>query len=554
MNYFFLASLLFASAFTFAQHNNELYNNGSIMVVQAGAQVHVNGDIHMVGTGSVLTNNGLIRTQGNSYSNNSFQHRGTGTYRIENTTVNVGERQFIQGSFVVRGGQATTGVNDGSFYNLELANDQGIVFLVGTGTIADVRNNVNFFAGAVQNRIVTHDIGTAGPIVYPANGSAYTGTFGIMNPASGLGSMTNNTVSLNGNMSGVDAGYVQGKMRRAVANAGGPYEFIPGLEPAGGTAQRGVQYVRFNLGVNNYDVLTSYFQTGLDNTFPTALECSGFGIDYWGGVDHGQWVMTDYTGTGTGTYDVSVWPQDNNFPLKSVWMVTKDNSIQGTADMCGPSPIGLNRSGFNAFTGSSTFGVAASEAYLLPIELIGISAQGMHDHIAVSWDVASEMNLSHYELERSEDGTLFELISNLPAVGTTTQMQTYGYNDSDVRTFQMYYYRVKSVDLDGSYDYTPTVSGSLLASGGFSQDALSIYPNPTQDEFMISLFSEFNREVSITMYSSLGQTMNQMTVGILNGNTVMKFNANEWASGVYFIEIEDVNTQETINKRMIKQH
>ena len=102
-----------------AQHSNELYNDGALISVQNGAEIHVKGDVHMIG-GS-LENNGLILTQGNSYSDNTFQQLGTGTYRIENSVTNAGERQFIQGSFAVRGGQSKIGTDDGSFYDLELA-------------------------------------------------------------------------------------------------------------------------------------------------------------------------------------------------------------------------------------------------------------------------------------------------------------------------------------------------------------------------------------------------------------------------------------------------
>ena len=159
---------LIGATFLYAQHNNEFYNDGALVHVQAGAEVHVWGDVHMMQATGDLENYGLIKVQGNSYSDNLFQQSGTGTYRVENTDVNIGERQFISGSYAVRGGQAMTGVDDGSFYTLELANDQGIVYLSGTGNIADVRNDVNFFAGAVQNRIVTDDIGMTGAIVYPA--------------------------------------------------------------------------------------------------------------------------------------------------------------------------------------------------------------------------------------------------------------------------------------------------------------------------------------------------------------------------------------------------
>ena len=110
------------------------------------------------------------------YSDNLFQQRGGGTTRLINDDVNSGEMQFISGSYAVRGGQAAIGVNDGSFYNLELSNDQGVVWLNGTGNVADVRNNVDFNGpgAATVNRIITHD-----PAAIPTNGSGYTAVFGV---------------------------------------------------------------------------------------------------------------------------------------------------------------------------------------------------------------------------------------------------------------------------------------------------------------------------------------------------------------------------------------
>ncbi len=389
--------------------------------------------------GGTLTNNGQIETQGNSYSNNTFQQRGTGTYLIRNNVVNGGERQFISGSYAVRGGQSQIGVNDGSFYNLVLDNDQGFVYLVGAGNVADYRNTVDFNNSGLTNTVITHDVGLTGAIVYPANGSAYTGVFGNMNTTAGLAGEVDNTVSVNGNISGVDNGYVIGKQRRAINAAGGIYGYVLGLEPAGAGAQRGVQYVHLNFAANNYDVIEGYFESGSDNTIPgTTTECTGENVDYFGGADHGEWVFNDITGTGAGTYEIMVWPQDDNFPIETIWIVTKDNAIAGTADQCGPSPVGLARGGMNGF---SEFGVAAVLSPL-PVEFLNISAEGITDHIDVNWKVGSEYNLSHYVLERSEDAQLFEQISVLQGVGNTNIEQDYYYLDNDVRYHQKYYYRI----------------------------------------------------------------------------------------------------------------
>lgn len=545
---FFVCFLSVVKAF--CQHNFELYNNGSTIFVSPGAEVHVRGDVHMIG--GTLTNNGLIETHGNSYSNTLFQQRGTGTYRLNNSAVNTGERQFISGSFAARGGQAAIGVDDGSFYNLELNNDQGIVYLVGTGSVADFRNSVNYdpFGTGNPNNIITHDIGITGAIIYPSNGSDYSAVFGNMNSSSGLVNEFNNTVALNGNMSGVDQGYVIGKLRRAISPSGGVYGFVFGLEPAGVTAQKGMQYVHLDFASgNDYDVIEGYFQTGSDNTIPgTTIECTGETVDYFGGIDHGEWVFNDITGSGAGTYEVKVWPQDDNFPIETIWVITKDNAISGTADQCGPTPVGLARGGMNGF---SEFGVAAVVSPL-PAEFMNINAVGIIDHIDVNWKVGSEYNLSHYILERSEDALNYEEIATLLGAGNTNLEQNYYHKDDSVRFNQNYYYRVKSVDLNGSYEYSPVVVASLEKELNNGLDIL-LYPNPAEDNFNILITTSKDRNVSLNVSNAMGQVLIELKEELQSGNTVSIIQSSDWSKGIYFVELRDVETDiKTIKKIVIQ--
>src|SRR4030095_4873953 len=202
-----------------AQHDNEWYNNGDTVYIQPGTLLCIQGDMYNNGTArqAWLINNGFIEVQGNLYSNSLFQQRGVGTLRMHNRQVNLNERQFIQGSYAVRGGQSKIGVDDGSFFNLELNNSTGYVYLSGYGNIADVRNSVNFRgatkwvdnnpmnAGPALNTLVTHDIGNSGTINFPPNGFNYYATFGLMNPSPGTDNLINSTVSLNGNLSHIDS-------------------------------------------------------------------------------------------------------------------------------------------------------------------------------------------------------------------------------------------------------------------------------------------------------------------------------------------------------------
>ncbi|MFT6501189.1 MAG: hypothetical protein ACJASQ_001301 [Crocinitomicaceae bacterium] len=529
----------------FAQHNNEFYNNGAEVTIQNGADVYVMGDFHNYQATGLLRNNGFVEIQGHAISDNLFQQRGTGRVLMINNDVNAGETQYISGSYAVRGGQAAIGVNDGSFYNLELGNDQGIVWLNGTGNIAGVRNSIDFNGPGSPgvNRIITHD-----PTAIPANGNGYTATFGLMNPTAGLGSMADNTVSSNGNMSGTDNGFIQGNFRRAISPAGGTYNYVLGLQPAGAGAQRGMQYMNLILGANNYDVISGYFQTGLDNTFATVTECAGYLIDYWGGTDHGQWVMSDITGSGAGAYEVRVWPQDDNFPAKSVWMVTKDNAVQGTADDCGPSPVGLDRAAFN---GMGQFGVAAADVNILPAELLNIWSTPKVDNIEVGWLVGSEFNLDYYELQRSENGIDFEPIAIIDAVGTTQSEQTYTFNDYNVGRNKIYYYRYQSFDHDFSTEFSPTVSSQLSGSDDFAESVL-LYPNPTNGVFHIEMSLDLNSEIELIVFNNAGQLIQSRQLQGSNGNNVFVLDAQEWANGVYIVQLTETRTGEVVRKKIIK--
>lgn len=529
-----------------AQHNNEFYNNGALVTVQAGAEVYVMGDVHNYMASGTLNNNGFIEVQGNMHSDALFQQRGTGTTRLINNDVNMGQTQFISGSYAVRGGQATTGINDGSFYNLELANDQGIVWLNGAGNIADVRNNVDFNGPGAPtiNRIITHN-----PAALPANGSGYSAVFGIMNPAAGLASMADNTVSTNGNISGIDNGYVQGKLRRAIAAGGGVYGYVLGLEPAGAGAQRGMQYIHLNFtGANNYDVIEGYFQTGSPNNVGAPLECSGWVMDYYGGSDHGEWNFTDFTGAGTGTYEVQVWPQDDNFPPKSIWAISKDDALVGTANQCGPTPVALARGGFSGF---SEFGVVAADIFLAT-KLIDLRATPIENRfIRVDWATSEEDNVRHFEVERSTDNMEFHYLTTQNAAGNSQTRMDYAIDDYAVLPNQDYYYRIKTVYNDGAFEFTHTVVARIARES--TGEGVVVYPNPVSNgAAVVEVTSAQERNVRIRVFDAIGQQIYYQDVVIPVGISQHLLPADEWAAGVYFIQVSDdqfTRTNELIKTR-----
>ncbi len=565
--FFCLAVVGFQSAQ--AQHNFEWYNDGALVHVQAGAEVHVWGDAHNYQATGDLQNNGLIKVQGNLYSDALFQQSGTGTTLLENSDVNTNERQFISGSYAVRGGTGQIGVNDGSFYNLELNNSQGAVYLVnaGTGTtpqyVADVRNSVNFdpqgLGPANATNIITHDIGLTGAISYPTNGSAYTAKFGMMNSTAGTGFYYNDTWHQSGgnNMSTMDKGYVVGHHRRAISPAGGDYGYMLGLDPStnalnNGT-NKGFQYIQFSFGANNYDVLSGYYEAqSPNNTMGAGIECGGYDMnDFWGNR-HGEWIFDDINNIMGGDYEVTVWPQDPITPWSAtIYTISKDDVFLYPASSplhndCGPTPVGLSRSGFNGF---SQFGIV-SGVIILETEIVELKATPINNkYIQVDWSTSKESALDYFVIERSTDDANFSAIAQHTANGNTTFLSEYAIDDHAVLPNINYYYRIKLVNTDGSFDYTHSVVASLATNG--NTETVNLFPNPlAEGDATIEIVSLQRKDAVIVVYDAIGQLICKKEISVSTGVNTYTLATNDWPGAVYYVHIKDA--QSSTIKELIK--
>lgn len=533
-----------------AQHDYELNNQGALITIQANAEVYVWGDVHMEGASATLNNNGFVEVQGNLFSDNQFQQRGTGIVRLENNDVNTGDRQFIEGNYAVRGGQAQIGTNDGSFYNLELANTQGVVHLLGTGNVADVRNTVDFNPTGASgtppvNRIVTHDTTSL-----PANGSGYSAVFGMMNPTPGIANFVNSSVNLGGNMSGMDVGYVQGALRRAIASTGGSYGYLEGLEPAGTSASRGFQYVLLEFGANNYDAVTSFYEQGSSNIISGSPTQCGFAITYFAGTDHGEWMFSDRTGSGAGNYEVRIWPQDGIWPVMSTWFITKDNSIQGTIGDCGPTSTGLDRAAFSGFLSPSEFNFAGGLSVLSANEIIAEAFPRKGQYIEVRWTNPEEINLASYEIERSLDQLNFSPLSSQTTLVNDNGLHQYQHPDYSVSPEIDYFYRIKMIDLDGGIGYSNIVQARISPEG--QTDEIQIFPVPVGEEGLTLQFMAMQDNVyNFRVFDAIGKLVYQQELAVDAGQTKYIIDTQEWAIGTYFLHLQ--SDSKSLVKEIIRQ-
>jgi hypothetical protein len=160
--------------------------------------------------------------------------------------------------------------------------------------------------------------------------------------------------------------------------------------------------------------------------------------------------------------------------------------------------------------GRGVFTTTLETSSVVPVDLLAfeVNYDKSKDEVILEWRVANEVNVSHYTIEKSFDGDYWDEVGQLDAEGIAS-VQDLEYIDSDlyVRN-ELYYYRLKVEDYDGSVEYSDWKSIYLYEQ----EDTVEprIYPNPFSDRIIIENVSEFSKfyikdvsgKVAISMWVS----------------------------------------------------
>ncbi|MBS1566973.1 MAG: T9SS type A sorting domain-containing protein, partial [Bacteroidetes bacterium] len=143
----------------------------------------------------------------------------------------------------------------------------------------------------------------------------------------------------------------------------------------------------------------------------------------------------------------------------------------GAATVEAPGVYSRTQAGYTSF---SPFTVTSSNAVSLPLHLIRFDAmkQGSSNAL-LQWETSDEVNTSRFVVQHSTDGQQYEDIGTVAAMNRTG-VNLYSFVHSSVSA-GTHYYRLKMVDIDGSY----TLSGVRTLSWENMQ-LMQVYPNPAR--------------------------------------------------------------------------
>lgn len=176
----------------------------------------------------------------------------------------------------------------------------------------------------------------------------------------------------------------------------------------------------------------------------------------------------------------------------------------------------------------------------MPVTLVSFDGECRDKQVQLAWRTASEINSSHFILERSFCGTRWEFISKIKSAGNATHLSRYSFNDKLDGTNRRAYYRLKQVDNDGNFDYSKiiTIDACQLASNNFS-----VYPNPSQGEIHFATKMSSDEIQSLEIYNIMGEVLYR------SNHFEPTINLNQFPAGVYFVRIIYIN--QTITEKFI---
>lgn len=162
----------------------------------------------------------------------------------------------------------------------------------------------------------------------------------------------------------------------------------------------------------------------------------------------------------------------------------------------------------------------------------------INEGVVNKWVTANEINVTHFNIQRSSNGIDFYNINKIAA-----KNESYNeYSFTDVQPLNgKNIYRLEVVDKDGKITYSKTLQITL----NIKPEALNIYPNPAKN--VVNVIGKNIQQISIIDFT--GRTLIQQNFNNANN---LKLNIENLSKGIYLLKVEDVKGNMQTKKLIVE--
>jgi choice-of-anchor B domain-containing protein len=174
----------------------------------------------------------------------------------------------------------------------------------------------------------------------------------------------------------------------------------------------------------------------------------------------------------------------------------------------------------------------ALEPIVVPVELVDFQGVAEKDKTKLTWQTATEINVAEFRIEKLSVENNKEIWSTIGTTKATNTPNKYVQFDKNP-TIGTNYYRLKTVDLDGSFKLSNTVAVEFSGN----KNALFLFPNPTKNRVYLSE-NTLKDDQLIEILDIAGKVVLRSKLGQGRGG----FDIQNLTNGDYFLRIGDVKT------------
>lgn len=186
----------------------------------------------------------------------------------------------------------------------------------------------------------------------------------------------------------------------------------------------------------------------------------------------------------------------------------------------------------------------------LSVTLTDFYANCVDNSIEVYWRTVSEHNSSHFVLERSRDGLLWEATEKVAGAGAGTTLQINHYSVLDKYAYGNTYYRLKQANYDGQEKFY----GPIQVDCSSENNGLAVYPNPNNGSFIVAInTAEAIGEATVFVQDMSGKVIASRDVNVLSGTHTVHFENTNIAQGTYFVSITGKDKDTFIPVKLVIQ-
>ena len=305
---------------------------------------------------------------------------------------------------------------------------------------------------------------------------------------------------------------------------------------------------RMHTDGTGYELLHSFNQStegGFSFAAPTIGSGKLYGTTTYGGTSStGTLYSMDIGGTNF-TVLRNLSSGDAQYPAYGL-ILSSDGALYGTGFTgSGNAIFRMNTNGSN-YSILKTFDVTTEGQVVtslietsnvsLPVTLTKFQVQKRNESALLTWETAQEANSNSFNIERSAEGNTFNQIGTVNARGNSNAVTSYSFND-DAPIKGMNYYRLKQVDNDGKFEYSPV--RTIMMN---KESTITVYPNPAVNNIEISLPAQVGQS-TIEVSNSEGKIAKRINA---SNARLVHLSVIDLPAGAYVIKVISNNKVETV--------